>query len=71
MGAGISNVPPLTEEELGKNFDELAANNNSMTEFLTRDEFIHNALIRETELLQEEIGVSQEPDDKIDFTEYY
>lgn len=70
MGASIMDVSPLTKEELGINYDQLAAYGHSMTEFLTWDEFIDNALIRESDLLAEELSRLERPKDILDFKDY-
>lgn len=70
MGASLINVSPLTKEELGISYDRLAAYGHSMTVFLTRDEFIENALIRESDLLAEELSRLERPKDSLDFNDY-
>lgn len=70
MGASIIDVSPLTKAELGTNYDQLAAYGHSMTEFLTRDEFIENALIRESDLLAEELSRLERPKDILDLNDY-
>lgn len=71
LGAGLFDMEPLTEEELGATYDQMAVYNAALTDLITREEFINNSLSREAEILEEDLrSLLPPPKDRIDFNEY-